>query len=185
MQKKGGRSYLTIGLLDLGNVISLTGFKSHVLHNLGENSHYPIMQTKESQNICLFTKSYLERNIIKNTITPGNFQLVYFFFWWYYGLSSSLMLARQVPFYLNHTSSSFCFSYFSDRVLSFSLGHPWPSILLPMYPAQLTLQLCICLVLLLRLGLANCLKWPQIIPSSWDYSCESLYSSLTKLIFHT
>lgn len=27
-------AYLTIGLLDLGNVISLTGFRSHVLHSL-------------------------------------------------------------------------------------------------------------------------------------------------------
>lgn len=32
------RSYLMIGLFDLGNVISLTGFKSHVLHNLEERA---------------------------------------------------------------------------------------------------------------------------------------------------
>lgn len=37
MKKKGGgRSYLMIGLFDLGNAISLTGFKSHVLHSLEE-----------------------------------------------------------------------------------------------------------------------------------------------------
>lgn len=31
--KRGG-AHLTMGLLDLGNVISRTGFRSHVLHSL-------------------------------------------------------------------------------------------------------------------------------------------------------
>lgn len=32
----GDGFYLTMGLLDLGNVISRTGFRSQVLHNLEE-----------------------------------------------------------------------------------------------------------------------------------------------------
>lgn len=31
---RGTSAYLMIGLLDFGKVISLTGFRSHVLHNL-------------------------------------------------------------------------------------------------------------------------------------------------------
>lgn len=59
--KRGGvgEVYLTIGLFDLGNVISRTGFKSQVLHNLEEEkSHHLITQTQVS-----FTKNLTDVSI--------------------------------------------------------------------------------------------------------------------------
>lgn len=56
-----------MGLFDLGNVISRTGFRSQVLHNLEGKSHRLIMQTKIpfSKKTVIFV--YLLKIIWKET----------------------------------------------------------------------------------------------------------------------
>jgi hypothetical protein len=47
-----------------------------------------------------------------------------FFSSFFFVVALGLTLARQALYLLNHVTSPFCFSYFSDRVLCFCLGHP-------------------------------------------------------------
>jgi hypothetical protein len=58
---------------------------------------------------------------------PCSFML--FFMWWSSSWTQGLSLARQALYHLNLSTSPFCFAYFWDRVLNYSLGwlRPWPN----------------------------------------------------------
>jgi hypothetical protein len=65
---------------------------------------------------------------------------------------------------LSHTCSPFYFSYFSVRVSLFCLGQSWTTVLIPMPPTYLELQVYIttpALLVEIRVSLTFCLGWPQ------------------------
>jgi hypothetical protein len=94
------------------------------------------------------------------------------------------VLSRQVLYHLSHAPIPFCFSYFSDRVLSFcmaSLG--LQSSYLCLLPRKHHRHAPPHLACLLRWGLANLfpklalnLDFPNLhLLCSWDYRHASLY----------
>jgi hypothetical protein len=105
-------------------------------------------------------------------------------FWWLVFVclmvgvwTQGLALARQVLYHSSQCPSSFCFSFFSDRMLCFFLGWPGPWSSYLHLPCNLG---CRCD----PLHPAYCLRWmfanflpdhnlPNVhLPSRWDYKQE-------------